>query len=83
MGGLRRGSTVPHERGFYVALGANLSRARVRAELSQQDVGETLGMTRAAVSLVENGRSGLPVHRLVEWCDLLCVKLGTIVPKTG
>ena len=81
MGGLRRGSTVPSARRFYVALGENLMRARVSAELTQQDVGDSLGMTRAAVSLVEHGRSAMPVHRLVEWSELLCVKLGTIVPK--
>jgi DNA-binding XRE family transcriptional regulator len=81
MGGLRGGSTVPSARAFYVALGANLSRARERAELTQQDVADALGMTRAAVSNVEQGNTGLPVHRLVEWTALLCVKLGTIVPK--
>ncbi|MDE2102689.1 MAG: helix-turn-helix transcriptional regulator [Patescibacteria group bacterium] len=81
MGGLRRGSTVPASRDFYVALGANLSRARVRAELTQQDVADELGMTRAAVCNVEQGNTGLPVHRLVEWAAVLCVKLGTIIPK--
>jgi transcriptional regulator with XRE-family HTH domain len=81
MGGLRGGSTVPSARAFYVALGANLSRARERAELTQQDVADALGLTRAAVSNVEQGTTGLPVHRLVEWTALLCVKLWTIVPK--
>jgi hypothetical protein len=44
-------------------------------------VAYALGLTRAAVSNVEQGNTGLPVHRLVEWTVLLCVKLGTIVPK--
>ena len=81
VGGLRRGSTVPSARRFYVALGANLARARIAAELTQQDVADSLGMTRAAVCNVEGGLQGMPVHRLVEWSELLCVKLGTIVPK--
>jgi predicted transcriptional regulator len=82
MGGLRRGSTVPKARAFYVALGSRLSAARVKAELTQQDVADALGMTRAAVSNVEQGNTGLPVHRLVEWTELLCVKLDKIVASS-
>ena len=81
MGGLRRGSTVPKARAFYVAMGASLARARVRAELTQQDVADALGMTRAAVCNVEQGNTGLPVHRLVEWAEVLCVQLWRIIPK--
>lgn len=81
MGGLRRGSTVPRSRRFYRALGANLADARVRAELSQQDVADSLGMTRAAVCNVELGNNGMPVHRLVEWAELLCVKVEKIIPR--
>jgi transcriptional regulator with XRE-family HTH domain len=81
MGGLRRGSTVPKARAFYVALGANLTKSRTAAELTQQDVADALGLTRAAVSNVEQGNTGLPVHRLVEWTELLCVKLDKVVPR--
>ena len=81
MGGLRSGSTVPSQSDFYRALGANLARVRTRAGLTQQDVADGLECSRSFVCLVETGRSAMPIHRLVEWCELLCVKLGAVVPR--
>lgn len=51
-------------------LGARLRQLREDANLSQAKLGREIGVTRAHISLVENGRAGLTLPRLQAWLEV-------------
>lgn len=49
---------------FYAELGSRLAQLRFAQRLSQADVGRPLGLTRASVANIENGRQRVLAHQL-------------------
>lgn len=45
--------------------------AREKANLSQTALAEAVGLHRANISAIENGKLGMRLHKLVELCRIL------------
>lgn len=58
---------------FYVSLGARLKVFRVRAGLSQADLGARLGRSASAINRYETGQRRLPAEDLIRLAELLDV----------
>src|SRR5579884_442239 len=55
---------------FYVSLGARLKAFRVRAGLSQADLGARLGRSASAINRYETGQRRLPAEDLIRLAEL-------------
>jgi transcriptional regulator with XRE-family HTH domain len=64
---------------LYPAIGERINVARRRALMSQRDLGEKLGISHAAVSDIERGKSKPNLDNLAQIADVLGVSLGQIV----
>lgn len=60
---------------FYRQFGKRIRAARLRRAWTQQDLADRFGWTRAAVSLLENGGTGMPVHTAVRLSRILKARL--------
>lgn len=58
---------------IYAAIGKNITKARLRAGMSQQAVGDMLEppVTRAAISLMEIGHQRIMLHTLLQLSKIL------------
>ena len=61
-------------------VGQNIKRLRIAAGISQESLGEKIGVTFQQVQKYEKGMNRLPPGRLVGICTALGVKLADIVP---
>lgn len=51
---------------FYRAVGAKVAEARTMRGMSQNDLAEAVGLSRASVANIEAGRQRMLAHTLVE-----------------
>jgi|HubBroStandDraft_5_1064220.scaffolds.fasta_scaffold14764_8 transcriptional regulator with XRE-family HTH domain len=65
---------------FYADLGARLRRRREVCELTQQQLGDSAGLTRASIANIEAGLTRIQVHTLVAFADALMVSVSRLVP---
>jgi len=49
-----------------IEIGHELKKARVKANMSPNDVGEALGFTDETYNRLENSRTGVPLYRLFD-----------------
>lgn len=63
----------------YAAIGAILRKARDDKDLSQEDVGKLLGISGAAVSLIEKGKSKPIIPHLREHGHVVGVRISLLV----
>lgn len=63
----------------YNIIGSRLKKARIRADLTQQDLAEKLNLSVAYISRVERVSSHLNLKRLSEFCNVLHVTEGQIL----
>ena len=63
-------------------IGANIRRARVRRKLTQDDLAQTVHMTRQTISNYETGRSHPDVETLQRLADALGVELTELLDET-
>jgi len=62
-----------------VTIGRNLKAIRKRRGLTQQELGNMIGLTREAVTAYEAGRSQLPVTTLIDMAAALRVPVNEIL----
>lgn len=55
----------------FTSAGELVCAARTRMGLTQGELAEEIGVTRAQVNAVEHGRSSIPGFRVSEFCDVL------------
>lgn len=68
-------------REFYRQLGVALAKRRRARNLTQAQLAERVGLSRAGMANVETGRQGVHVHQLVEIATALGVtSLETLLP---
>ena len=67
----------------YKKLVRELKVARVRAELTQQEVAARLGVYNSYVSKCESGERKLDVVELTEFCHLYGLKLSEFLAQVG
>lgn len=68
-------------RAFYEQVGVLLKSARQSAGLTQEQLADGLGLTRASVANLEAGRQRVPVHTLLAAADVVGVELTTLLPS--
>lgn len=71
---------VPRREDIYFDIGVRIRVLREARGMSQQDVGDFLGVTRASICNVESGMSRAMVHDLVKLADLFCVPVTALLP---
>lgn len=68
---------------FNKALGEKIAFYRSQKNFTQHKLAELLGITRASMNHIENGRTQLSVYRLFLLCSLLDVPLLNLLPSEG
>ncbi|HEY6837162.1 MAG TPA: helix-turn-helix transcriptional regulator [Geobacteraceae bacterium] len=54
-------------------LGKNILYWRTHRKLTQQELADAVGITRVAVTNLERGLNGTPIHTLMKFCGVLKV----------
>jgi DNA-binding XRE family transcriptional regulator len=65
----------------YAEIGTLLMCHRHERDLSQGDVGDLIGLTRASIANIEAGRQRLMLHTVVAIAALLGMEPGTLVDR--
>jgi transcriptional regulator with XRE-family HTH domain len=68
-------------RRFYEEVGRRLRRARTNAGLTQLQVAERVGLSRASIANIEAGRQQFPLHVLILLADALNVSGHELLPN--
>lgn len=68
---------------FYAAFGARIKIAREVRGLSQGQLAKVIGVDRSQMSNIENGYSGIPLHRLVLAKKRLGVSYNLLIEGTS
>jgi len=66
---------------LYEAIGDRIRAARVRARVTQTELGERVGLTRSSIANIEAGRQRAMVHTLLQVADALETSLPELVPE--
>jgi len=66
---------------FYTSLGGRVQRGRKRANLSQAELAERLGLTRASIANLEAGRQRPSALHAAILADVLDVPLQDLLPQ--
>lgn len=66
---------------FYEDFGARIRRARTRSGISQEELGQRVGLNRSSVSNVEKGRQRVPAHMIIEFAAALDVPPTELLPN--
>lgn len=69
------------ESNIYVALGGLVREHREGQKLSQGALGKRIGLSRASVANIENGRQRIPLHHLYRMAKALGVNAHTLLPN--
>jgi transcriptional regulator with XRE-family HTH domain len=72
-------AVTPDEADFYIALGERIAELRHELEMTQQKLGDALGMSRKTVGHYEAGRIRLPVSILLDLADTLGVSVSDLL----
>lgn len=63
------------------AVGARLKSLRVKANLNQGDIAQNVGLSRASISNIENGRQPVTIQTLWRIAQALEVSLRDLIPE--
>jgi len=74
---------VSNEEEFYARLGARIAEERKLSSLTQQDLGDAIGLSRTSVTNIENGRQPLQVYTLMRIAARLKVPVEVLLPMEG
>lgn len=67
-------------RRFYEEVGRRLRQARLRAELTQQELADVVELSRASIANIEGGRQPFAVHTLALCARALDVPVSELIP---
>src|SRR5215217_3046337 len=68
---------------LYVALGGLVRARRERAELTQGELAQRVGMTRTSITNIESGRQKVQLHTLYDIAAALDVSPQALLPSPG
>lgn len=60
---------------FYKTLGAVLREERKKRHITQQQIGQKIGVSKAMVSYMELGRRTIMAKQLADYCDYLGISI--------
>ena len=73
---------VTQQAEFYRKLGESIRKSRKRRKLSQDKLAKMVGLTRASLTNIENGRQHPPLHTFCEIVEQLGVKFAELLPRS-
>lgn len=65
---------------IYEAFGQLLGTARRGAHLTQEKLGELVGLSRTSITNIECGRQAIQLHQLYRFAEVLNLPLGRLLP---
>lgn len=68
---------------FYEELGRRIREARTRKGLTQNDLGQAIGLSRASVANIERGYQQISLHHLTLAADALEVQIQDLLPPSA
>jgi transcriptional regulator with XRE-family HTH domain len=74
---------VAAQEDFYIQLGLLIRKARVKAGLTQQELADTLLISRTSLTNIEKGNQRLLVHVLIDIADSLGIKPILLLPSSS
>lgn len=66
---------------IYKEFGRRLRQSRKAAELTQETLGEQIGLSRTSITNIEKGRQRIPLHVLFLLASAVGVDPGTLLPE--
>lgn len=66
---------------IYPALGNLVRLHRDSQKMSQASLGKRIGLSRASIANIENGRQRIPLHQLYRLAEALGVNAHTLLPN--
>ena len=68
---------------LYNLIGTNIKQHRRKADMTQEQLADAVGVLRTSITNIEAGRQKLPLHVLYEICFALGVEISTILPTNA
>lgn len=68
---------------FYSELGRRIRTARLKENLTQQQLAELLSLNRTSITNIEKGKQKILAHMLIEIAEKLKVTADDLLPKFG
>src|SRR6266568_9012680 len=68
---------------LYNLIGSTIRQERRKAEMTQEQLADAVGVLRTSITNIEAGRQKLPLHVLYEICIALGVEIATILPTNA
>ena len=65
---------------FYLAVGKRIRIIRRKCNLTQEDLGRSVSLTRTSITNIERGRQKLLLHTLADIAKTLGVSCGELLP---
>ena len=65
---------------LYTELGARLKVRRQLIGLTQEELSERSGVSRASIAIIERGRQRSPLHVIYKLCTALDIETATLLP---
>ncbi len=68
---------------LYNLIGTNIKQQRRKADMTQEQLADVVGVLRTSITNIEAGRQKPPLHLLYELCIALGVEVETILPTNA
>lgn len=68
---------------LYETIGAAVREARHRADLSQDDLANSVSLTRTSITNLERGRQQVPLHTLYDIAEAVGCAVKELLPDTS
>jgi DNA-binding XRE family transcriptional regulator len=68
---------------LYNLIGTTIKQQRRKADMTQEQLADAVGVLRTSITNIEAGRQKLPLHLLYEVCIALGVEVATILPASA
>jgi transcriptional regulator with XRE-family HTH domain len=64
---------------FLLSTGRNIRRWRVLKEIKQESLAQQIGISKAALSLIENGKTDIPLSRIHQIAEVLKISESKLI----
>src|SRR6266702_6732015 len=68
---------------LYNLIGTTIKQQRRKADMTQEQLADEVGVLRTSITNIEAGRQKLPLHLLYEVCIALGLEIATILPSNA
>lgn len=68
---------------FYETVGEKIKEARKARNINQDALADTLGISRVSLGNIESGKQRVPLHVLLDICEILNVRMDDLFPRNN